>query len=247
MEPQRLFIWSLHLDWLGHSHSIEGARAVKQLHEVWSFKSPSNPDRRCMAFRTWPEYITSITTDVLYRWTWLQKPRRGGGVDPASQWRRARIFRRSLKAPQSIRSANGKESTCQCRRGKRYRLSPWVGRILWSRGWQPTPVCLPGKFQRSLADYSPWDPKDLDMAEHICLCCWQENSFLMYFSARTGVKNNKDEGLFPTLPSLGKAVLTGAINAQDNQGHERQGMTPGGKSRGHGNFTWDQVHRLQVS
>jgi len=85
----------------------------------------------------------------------------------------------------------------------------------------------------------------------------------MYFSARTGVKNNKDEGLFPTLPSLGKAVLTGAINAQDNQGHERQGMTPGGKSRGqgherqgmtpggksrgHGNFTWDQVHRLPAS
>ena len=30
--------------------------------------------------------------------------------------------------------------------------------LLWSRKWQPTPVCLPGKFyrQRSLAGYSPW-------------------------------------------------------------------------------------------
>ena len=79
------------------------------MHEVWSFKSPSNPDRRCMAFRTWPEYITNITTDVLYRWTWLQKPQRGGDVDPASQWRRARIFRQSLKAPQSIRRATSQE------------------------------------------------------------------------------------------------------------------------------------------
>ena len=34
----------------------------------------------------------------------------------------------------------------------------WVGKILWSRKWQPVPVFLPGKFhgQRSLAGYSPW-------------------------------------------------------------------------------------------
>ena len=33
-----------------------------------------------------------------------------------------------------------------------------VGKILWSRKWQPTPVFLPGKFhgQRSLVGYSPW-------------------------------------------------------------------------------------------
>ena len=32
----------------------------------------------------------------------------------------------------------------------------WVGKIPWSRKWQPTPVFLPGKFhgQRSLAGYS---------------------------------------------------------------------------------------------
>ena len=31
--------------------------------------------------------------------------------------------------------------------------------------WQPTPVFLPGKShgQRSLAGYSPWDQKELDM------------------------------------------------------------------------------------
>ena len=34
-------------------------------------------------------------------------------------------------------------------------FDPWVGKTLWSRKWQPTPVFLPGKFrgQRSLLDY----------------------------------------------------------------------------------------------
>ena len=40
--------------------------------------------------------------------------------------------------------------------------------IPWRRKWQPNPVFLPGKFQekKSLADYSPWDRKELDMTEH---------------------------------------------------------------------------------
>ena len=45
-------------------------------------------------------------------------------------------------------------------------FSPWVGKILWRRDWQPTTVFLPGKFhgQKSLVDYSPWDRKELDMS-----------------------------------------------------------------------------------
>ena len=45
----------------------------------------------------------------------------------------------------------------QCRRLKRYRFSPWVGKIPWRRAWQPTPVFLPGEShgQRSLVVYSP--------------------------------------------------------------------------------------------
>ena len=40
----------------------------------------------------------------------------------------------------------------------RHSFDPWVGKILWRRKWQPTPVFLPGKYpgQRSLAGYSPW-------------------------------------------------------------------------------------------
>ena len=53
--------------------------------------------------------------------------------------------------------ASGKEPACQCRRHKRRRFSPWVGKILWKRAQQPSPVFLPGEShgQRSLAGYGP--------------------------------------------------------------------------------------------
>ena len=43
----------------------------------------------------------------------------------------------------------------------------WVGKIPWRRKWQLTPVFLPGKShgQRSLAGYSPWSCKELDMTQ----------------------------------------------------------------------------------
>ena len=39
----------------------------------------------------------------------------------------------------------------------------------WRRKWQPTPVFLPGEphGQRSLAGYSPWTHKELDMTEQL--------------------------------------------------------------------------------
>ena len=44
-----------------------------------------------------------------------------------------------------------------------------VRKIPWRRKWQPTPVFLPGEShgQRSLAGYSPWGHKELDMTEWI--------------------------------------------------------------------------------
>ena len=41
---------------------------------------------------------------------------------------------------------SGKGSACQCRRRKSCRFNSWVGKISWSRKWQPAPVFLPGKF-----------------------------------------------------------------------------------------------------
>ena len=61
----------------------------------------------------------------------------------------------------------------QCRRG---RFDPWVGKILWRREW-PHSRFLPGEFhgRRSLASYSPWGCKELDMTD------WTFILFSFYF------------------------------------------------------------------
>ena len=57
-------------------------------------------------------------------------------------------------------------TTCQC---KRCGFDPWVGKTLWNRKQQPTPVFLPGEFheQRSLVGYSPWGCKELDTTKRL--------------------------------------------------------------------------------
>ena len=64
---------------------------------------------------------------------------------------------------------SGKEPTCQCRRRKRCRFDPWVGKIPWRRRGQPTLVFLCGKShgQRRLVGYSPWSCKELNMTEQL--------------------------------------------------------------------------------
>ena len=59
-----------------------------------------------------------------------------------------------------------KKSACQCRR-RRY--DPWVRKITWRGKWQPIPVFLSQKShgQRSLAGYSLWDCKELDISEQL--------------------------------------------------------------------------------
>ena len=46
---------------------------------------------------------------------------------------------------------------------------PWVGKILWRRKWQPTPVLLPGKSRgwRTMVGYSSWGRKELDATERL--------------------------------------------------------------------------------
>ena len=39
---------------------------------------------------------------------------------------------------------SGKELACQCKRCRRRRFDPWVGKIPWWRKWQPTAGFLPG-------------------------------------------------------------------------------------------------------
>ena len=45
--------------------------------------------------------------------------------------------------------ASGKESACLCRRCKRLRFDPWLGKIPWRRAWQPaTYFCLGNPMDR---------------------------------------------------------------------------------------------------
>ena len=48
-------------------------------------------------------------------------------------------------------------------------LDPWVRNILWRRGWQSTPVFLPGEShgQRGLVGYSPGGHKESDTTEQL--------------------------------------------------------------------------------
>ena len=50
---------------------------------------------------------------------------------------------------------------------KSCRFNLWVGKILWRRAWQPTPLFFPGEShgERSLVGYSPWGHKELDMSD----------------------------------------------------------------------------------
>ena len=54
-------------------------------------------------------------------------------------------FIKYLQCTTSLPSGStGKEPACQCRRHKRCRFDPWVGKIPWRRA-QPTPVFLSGE------------------------------------------------------------------------------------------------------
>ena len=72
--------------------------------------------------------------------------------------------------------SDGKESAYRCKKTQ-VRSLGWEDP--WRREWQLTPVFLPGEFhgQRSLACYSPWGCKELDMIEQLTLIqmadsCW---------------------------------------------------------------------------
>ena len=62
--------------------------------------------------------------------------------------------------------SDGTESTCNV---GDLGWIPGMGRSLGEGNWLPIPVFLPGELhgQRSLAGYSPWDCKELDMTERL--------------------------------------------------------------------------------
>ena len=63
------------------------------------------------------------------------------------------------------------------------RFDPWVGKTLWRRKWQSTPVLLPGKShgRRSLVGYSPWGRRESDTTERLKLSLSRTHSDVQSF------------------------------------------------------------------
>ena len=62
--------------------------------------------------------------------------------------------------------ASGKEHPCQCRRSKRCRFYPWVGKIPWRRAWQPVfSHILAWRIPWTEELGSPWGHKESDRTE----------------------------------------------------------------------------------
>ena len=84
--------------------------------------------------------------------------------------------------------ASAKEPTCQCMRCKRRGFHPRVGKILWRRAWQPTPVFLPREShgQRSLEGYSPQGRKRRTqlkgLSMHACIYDKENSNFPREFA-----------------------------------------------------------------
>ena len=102
----------------------------------------------------WDGWMASLT-----QWTWVS-------VSSGSWWWTGRPGVLRLMGSQRVRhdwatdliwsdlilllgfpgGISGKEPASQCRRSKRCWFDLWVGKILWRRACQPTPVFLPGKI-----------------------------------------------------------------------------------------------------
>ena len=57
-------------------------------------------------------------------------------------------------------------------------FNPWVGKILWRRAWQLTPVFLPRESHRqtSMVGYSPWGCKERDKPKATSHLHWRTHT-----------------------------------------------------------------------
>ena len=98
-------------------------------------------------------YLTNSSSTAPFSFCFQSFP--GSGSFPKSQFIVKQLSSNSLVAHDKASAYNA--------------YNPWVGKILWRRKWQPTPVLLPGKSlgRRSLVGYSPWGGKELDTTERL--------------------------------------------------------------------------------
>ena len=102
------------------------------------------------------------------------------------------------------------------------------------RQWQPTPVFLPGEShgQRSLADYSPWGCKELDMTERLIHTHTHTHTTLVVKHVTASAGDVRDAG---SVPGLG-------ISPGGGQGNPPQYSCPE-KPMDRGAW-WAIVHRI---
>ena len=87
----------------------------------------------CSCFQRWLELVS----------VWVDQP--SSTLGAASTQGPPLNYRKVCSAQGFPGGTSGKEPACQCKRHKRCRFNPWVGKIPWRRAWQPTPVFLPGE------------------------------------------------------------------------------------------------------
>ena len=77
------------------------------------------------------------------------------------------LLHQMLGFPGGSSGKKKKKPACQCKRHKRFRFDPQIGKIPWRRACQPTPVFLPGEShgQRRLVGYGPKGCKESDRTE----------------------------------------------------------------------------------
>ena len=92
-----------------------------------------------------------------------------------------------------------KQSSCLRRR---CRFDPWGEKIPWRRKRKPVPVFLPGKShgQKSLAGYSPWGCKILDVTEQLSTHAYVIDVSLSIHPSMNNMKRQKDMTLKDELP-----------------------------------------------
>ena len=86
-------------------------------------------------------------------------------------WRVSTTYSRIWGLP---RLCCGREPACHCRRCKRHRCNPWVGKIPGGGNGNPLQYfCLENLHgQRRVVDYSPWGHKESDKIEFSDLPVW---------------------------------------------------------------------------
>ena len=86
-----------------------------------------------------------------------------------------------------------KKSTYQCRRHKRLGFNPWVGEIPGGGNDNPLQYSCLGNLidKRSLAGYSRWDCKELDMTEHTHTHKAERNTLKHHYYSKSREKDTK--------------------------------------------------------